>query len=81
MTLHQSWFARDAREWTCEPPDSGAAAFHRRLPGYAATPLVEAPGLAAELGVGRLFVKTTARHRGTAQRRALTAILPNEGCS
>jgi diaminopropionate ammonia-lyase len=57
MTLHQSWFARDARGWTCEPPDGDAAAFHRRLPGYAATPLVEAPGLAAELGVGRLFVK------------------------
>lgn len=57
MTLHQSWFARDARGWTCEPPDGAAAAFHRRLPGYAATPLAEAPGLAAELGVGRLFVK------------------------
>jgi diaminopropionate ammonia-lyase len=57
MTFDQSWFARDARGWTCEPPDGDAAAFHRRLPGYAATPLVEAPGLAAELGVGRLFVK------------------------
>jgi diaminopropionate ammonia-lyase len=57
MALHQSWFARDARGWTCDPPDSGAAAFHRGLPGYAATPLAEAPGLAAELGVGRLFVK------------------------
>ena len=34
-----------------------AAAFHRGLPGYAPTPLVEAPALAAELGVGRLFVK------------------------
>jgi diaminopropionate ammonia-lyase len=57
MTLHESWFARDARGWTCGPPDSGAAGFHRGLPGYAATPLVEAPGLAAELGVARLFVK------------------------
>src|SRR5271170_2086299 len=57
MTLDQSWYARDARGWTCEPPDGAAAAFHRGLPGYAATPLVEAPGLAAELGVGRLFVK------------------------
>jgi diaminopropionate ammonia-lyase len=55
--MHQQWFARDARGWTCGPPDTGAAAFHRGLPGYAATPLVEAPGLAAELGVGRLFVK------------------------
>ena len=57
MTLDQSWYARDARGWTCEPPDGGAAAFHRGLPGYAPTPLVEAPALAAELGVGRLFVK------------------------
>ena len=57
MTLPLSWFARDARGWTCEPPDAGAAAFHRGLPGYAATPLAEAPGLAAELGIGRLFVK------------------------
>jgi diaminopropionate ammonia-lyase len=57
MTLHQSWYARDARGWTCEPPDGAAAEFHRALPGYAPTPLVEAPGLAAEIGVGRLFVK------------------------
>src|ERR1700678_3739719 len=57
MTLDRSWYARDARGWTCEAPDDGAAAFHRALPGYAPTPLVEAPALAAELGVGRLFVK------------------------
>ena len=57
MTLDRSWYARDARGWTCEGPDDDAAAFHRALPGYAPTPLVEAPALAAELGVGRLFVK------------------------
>src|ERR1700678_2825060 len=57
MTLDRSWYARDARGWTCEAPDDGAAAFHRALPGYAPTPLVEATALAAELGVGRLFVK------------------------
>jgi diaminopropionate ammonia-lyase len=57
MTLDRSWYARDARSWTCEAPDDDAAAFHRALPGYAPTPLVEAPALAAELGVGRLFVK------------------------
>jgi len=57
MTPDRSWYARDARDWTCEAPDGGAAAFHRGLPGYAPTPLVEAPALAAELGVGRLFVK------------------------
>src|SRR5580692_2833818 len=57
MTLDRPWYARDARGWTCKPPDEGAAGFHRGLPGYAPTPLVEAPALAAELGVGRLFVK------------------------
>jgi diaminopropionate ammonia-lyase len=53
----QRWYARDARVWTCDPPDGSAVGFHRGLPGYAPTPLAEAPELAAELGVGRLFVK------------------------
>src|SRR6204780_4517894 len=57
MSPRQSWYAQDARAWVCEPPDGSAAEFHRVLPGYAPTPLAEAPGLAAELGVGRLFVK------------------------
>jgi diaminopropionate ammonia-lyase len=57
MTLDQWWCATDTRDWTCEAPDGAAAAFHRGLPGYTPTPLVEAPALAAELGVGRLFVK------------------------
>jgi diaminopropionate ammonia-lyase len=57
MSLSHAWYARDARPWTCEPPDGDATAFHRGLPGYAPTPLAEAPGLAAELGLGRLFVK------------------------
>ncbi|MEI7771920.1 MAG: diaminopropionate ammonia-lyase [Chloroflexales bacterium] len=34
-----------------------ALAFHRRLPGYAPTPVVEAPALAARLGIGRLSLK------------------------
>jgi len=37
--------------------DPAILAFHRRLPGYVPTPLVEAPELAAELGLGRLLVK------------------------
>jgi diaminopropionate ammonia-lyase len=36
---------------------TGVRAFHSGLPGYAPTPLVEAPSSAAELGVGRVFVK------------------------
>ncbi|HEX5690805.1 MAG TPA: pyridoxal-phosphate dependent enzyme, partial [Roseiflexaceae bacterium] len=38
--------------------------FHRRLPGYAPTPLVEAPLLAATLNIGRLWVKDEASRLG-----------------
>jgi diaminopropionate ammonia-lyase len=38
--------------------------FHRRLPGYAPTPLVEAPALAAALGIGKLWVKDEAVRLG-----------------
>jgi diaminopropionate ammonia-lyase len=37
---------------------------HRRLPGYAPTPLIGCPGLAAELGVGTLWVKDESRRLG-----------------
>lgn len=36
---------------------SAVLVFHRRLPGYAPTPLVEAPALAARLGIGQVWVK------------------------
>ncbi len=32
--------------------------FHRKLPGYAPTPLVDCPKLASRLGVGRLLIKS-----------------------
>lgn len=38
--------------------------FHRRLPGYEPTPLVDAPSLAAGLGIGRLWVKDEAWRLG-----------------
>lgn len=38
--------------------------FHRTLPGYAVTPLVEAPGLAEELGLDRLWVKVESERLG-----------------
>ena len=44
-----------------EPPNSVGSDrpidFHRRLPGYSVSPLVEAPRLAEKLGVGKVFVK------------------------
>ncbi|MFC4908883.1 pyridoxal-phosphate dependent enzyme [Actinomadura gamaensis] len=59
------WFANPvARSWRCEPPSRDVAAFHAGLHGYAPTPLVELPGLAAELGVGRLLVKDESARLG-----------------
>jgi len=46
---------------TTQMPDRGTSDrpidFHRRLPGYAESPLVEAPRLAEMLGVAKVFVK------------------------
>ncbi|MBW8482868.1 pyridoxal-phosphate dependent enzyme [Actinomadura parmotrematis] len=54
-----------ARAWTCAPPPAAdVAAFHAALPGYAPTPLVEIPDLAAELGAARLFVKDESARLG-----------------
>lgn len=52
---------------TTEAPATGGSDrpidFHRRLPGYEASPLVEAPGLAEKLGVAQVYVKSeTARY-------------------
>ena len=45
-------------------PDREPEAFHRRLPGYAPTPLLELPELARDLGVGALWVKHEAQRFG-----------------
>ncbi|HEV2745265.1 MAG TPA: diaminopropionate ammonia-lyase [Rubrobacter sp.] len=39
------------------PVDRAPLEFHRRLPDYAVTPLVDAPDLADRLGVGKVWVK------------------------
>ncbi|WP_432560316.1 pyridoxal-phosphate dependent enzyme [Granulicoccus sp. GXG6511] len=56
--------APKARRWLAEPPSEGARGFHRALPGYRPTPLRPAPGLAAELGVGRVLVKDESERLG-----------------
>jgi diaminopropionate ammonia-lyase len=59
------WFEHPgARDWTCAPSPTEVQAFHAGLPGYAATPLTEVPTLAAELGVGRVFVKDESDRMG-----------------
>ena len=68
------WFARTgADDWTCAPVRSDVRAFHASLPGYAPTPLTELPVLAAELGVGRVFVKDESARLGLPAFKALGA--------
>ena len=52
------WIANPLRDVAFEASDGEAPVlFHRELPGYAPTPLVDAPELAAEWGVGRVWLK------------------------
>jgi diaminopropionate ammonia-lyase len=52
------WLANPLRDAGLEANDDDAPLrFHRALPGYAPTPLIEAPALAAEWGVGRVWLK------------------------
>ncbi len=69
------WFAHPAaRAWTCAPaPAAEVRAFHAGLPGYAPTPLAEVPALAAELKVGRVFVKDESARMGLPAFKVLGA--------
>ena len=53
-----------ATEQDFAPPGRAPLDFHRRLPEYAVTPLVDAPGLADSLGVGKVWVKDESRRLG-----------------
>jgi diaminopropionate ammonia-lyase len=55
------------------PPPTGPLAFHRTLPGYAPTPLVEAPAAAAALGVRRVLVKDESSRLGLPSFKVLGA--------
>jgi diaminopropionate ammonia-lyase len=68
-----TWFHNpDALGWLSGP---GAATreFHRDLPGYEPTPLVDLPGVAAELGVGRVLVKDESMRLGLPAFKVLGA--------
>lgn len=58
-----SWFTQDARGYTTRASAS-TQAFHRRLPGYAPSRLVRADDLAAELGLGQVWVKDESNRMG-----------------
>lgn len=60
-----NWFSHPAaRSWRTDSTRSAARDFHASFPGYAPTPLLEVPELAAELGVRRLFVKDESSRLG-----------------
>jgi diaminopropionate ammonia-lyase len=54
-------------------PDRTPLRFHRRLPGYEETPLVDAPKLAGTLGVGKVFVKDESSRLGLPAFKVLGA--------
>jgi diaminopropionate ammonia-lyase len=64
----------NAREVLDGPvPNREPLRFHRRLPGYEETPLVDAPGLASALGVGKVFVKDESGRLGLPAFKVLGA--------
>jgi diaminopropionate ammonia-lyase len=67
-------FANPARQRGGRPPAPDAPrAFHRRLPGYAPTPLVAAPALGAALGLADLRIKVEANRFGLPAFKVLGA--------
>jgi diaminopropionate ammonia-lyase len=54
-------------------PDRAPLAFHRRLPGYVETPLVDTPGIAEALGVGKVWVKDESARLGLPAFKVLGA--------
>jgi diaminopropionate ammonia-lyase len=74
IALDEHWYVRPAaRAWTCPAAPGAVLRFVRTLPGYAVTPLTGLPPLAAELGVGRVFVKDESRRLGLPAFKALGA--------
>jgi diaminopropionate ammonia-lyase len=52
------WFANPLRDPELDASDSDEPQrYHRALPGYASTELIDAPALAGEWGVGRVWLK------------------------
>lgn len=54
-------------------PDRAPYEFHRRFPGYAVTPLVSMAALAADLGVGQIWVKDESSRFGLPSFKILGA--------
>ena len=69
------WLVNPARTpgWTCPAVPDEVLAFHRGLPDYAPTPLVDLPALARELGVGRVLAKDESHRLGLPAFKGLGA--------
>ena len=69
------WLANPARTpgWTCRAVPDDVLEFHRGLPDYAPTPLVDLPVLARELGVGRVLAKDESHRLGLPAFKGLGA--------
>ncbi|HTJ40164.1 MAG TPA: pyridoxal-phosphate dependent enzyme [Dactylosporangium sp.] len=59
--------------WSCRPAPAEVREFHRALPGYAPTRLVDLPELARSLGVARLLAKDESNRLGLPAFKALGA--------
>lgn len=62
---------RSERTWPLAP--SAVAEFHRRMPAYEPSLLFDAPGLAADLGLGRVLIKAETRRMGLPSFKILGA--------
>ncbi|MFP5347621.1 MAG: pyridoxal-phosphate dependent enzyme [Actinomycetes bacterium] len=68
------WYTNPAaRGWSSPPAGPSARSFHASLPGYAPTPLVDLPEVAADLAVGRVLVKDESSRLGLPAFKVLGA--------
>ena len=58
---------------TLDPPEGDPRRFHRRLPGYEVSPVVDAKGLAQRLGLGRVWIKDESSRLGLPSFKILGA--------
>lgn len=66
------WFVQDGRPHRAATSPS-TLSFHRRLPGYEPAPLVPIPEIAADLGLGEVWVKDESRRLGLPSFKILGA--------
>jgi diaminopropionate ammonia-lyase len=62
-----------AADWIAPGVRESALEFHRSMPGYAATPLIEVPAIAELLGVGSVWVKDESNRFGLPAFKVLGA--------